>query len=318
MARYSTPPMSEKQGKFIQSLIDQLGYKDSPHKEFFLNRVYLSTATIEYASNLIGKLLEENRKRKFTRRSTRPRAFSTVQDLSQFSFCPASYSVKETFVIEQSKVPEDEQDEIDEAPESYLLDLISCIGKMSIIERQEYLSDLEEIDTFVESKLVYNGYSIDKSLFNVAHDISGKPHLIFETSSGKRILIVEKITFNIPDSAWHNHIIQTLAYVNFFPRLKISKAFVIYWERGNITSTLWRKFKVFEIENTEKNKNKLFSTISLFSKLNAKEIIPFDTEAINPEKCYKCNCRAICNHKSGLITNLIFPYSTEEYYKKYR
>ena len=57
--------ISDKQEKFIQSLIDQLGYKDSPFKSFFLDRINLNNASIEHASHLIENLIEENKKRKY-------------------------------------------------------------------------------------------------------------------------------------------------------------------------------------------------------------------------------------------------------------
>lgn len=313
------PPMSEKQGKFINSLIDQLGYKDSPHREYFVNRIRLADADIEYASKLIEGFLKEIKKRKYPREWVEVTVLSTIQDLTQFVFCPASYSIKKSFRLETDGEDKSNDDETNDQPDSYLLELISYLGTITTDSRNNFFTDNAIIKEIFNSKLFYNGYLNDKASYNVAYNLAGKPHLIFKNSLGEKILIVEKTTFedNLPKLAWHNHEVQVWAYTYLFPKFNISKAYIIYWERGSISSPLRYKFKEFEIVVSEKEEHKLLPILDSFEKLISKQNIIFDENSINPEKCFKCSCRTICNHKSGLISDLLFPYTTDEYYKKY-
>ncbi|MBO0938732.1 hypothetical protein J2I47_19430 [Fibrella sp. HMF5335] len=317
-----TPPMSEKQEKFIKSLIDQLGYKDSPFKEYFINRIHLEDANVVYASKLIEGLLDENKKRKYPEYWVKFYALSTVQDLTQFAFCPASYSVKESFKIEFSKKQDDdfEEDEEELESESYLLQLFSYLRKMNSNDQDEYLSNNRNIKYLLDSLLTYNGYDENKPFYNVPYNISGKPHLIFKGSSGEQILVVEKNTFNdkLPEAIWHNHQVQVWAYIHLFAELSISKAYVIYWHKGAASYVPSRRsFRIYEVDVSASIKDKFISILDSFDSLRSETAIPFDVNSINPEKCFKCICRTICNHKSGLIEVLSFPYTTDEYYKKY-
>lgn len=305
-----TPSMSEKQESFIKSLVDQLGYKDSPFKEYFINRIHLDEG-----------LLEENKKRKYPNHWVKSHAISTIQDLTQFAFCPASYSVKESFKIEFNKNEEEDDEDIEGAlePKSYLLELISFLRKMNNIDRSEYLGNNKIIKYLLDSLLIYNGSDGNKPLYDIPYNISGKPHLIFENSSGERILVVEKNTFNdkLPEAIWHNHQVQVWAYIHLFNRLDISKAYVIYWHKRTAPYAPGRRnFRVYEVDSAF-TRDKLTSILDSFNSLRSETAIPFDVNSINPEKCFRCTCRTICNHKSGLIKDLLFPYATDEYYKKY-
>jgi len=329
MARYRTPSMSVKQAEFIKNLVDQLGFKDSPHKDYFLERIGFEEADIEYASFLIESLLEENKRRKFfNHKKINEDETPSVQDLAQFVFCPASYAIKRSFVVETNQ--DHEIVDYNEPPKSYLLERITTLktplDKIEI-ESQEYFKNcyqrqIEDFKVFMESRLVYNGYSDigSESKHSKEANINGRPHLIFQENNGQRTIVVEKTTYKnaIPDILWKNNKIQALAYLYLFEEFKCSQAVVIYWRRTiDGEFELDREYKLFNIFKSDSIKESLISELRLFNNLTQTKKIPFNTESINPAKCFKCSCRTLCNHKSGLINDLLFPYITPEYSKKY-
>lgn len=329
MGRYRTPSMSEKQATFIQNLVDQLGYKDSPHKDFFLEKLGFNEADIEYASGLIEELLTENKRRKFFRhKSINEEETPTVQDLAQFVFCPASYSVKRTFVIERNQELQIVDD--NESPESYLLERITIL-KTPLEEIKEeakehfkmtYKIQFNDFKKFIESNLIYNGYSDFGCQFkhNKEYNINGRPHLIFQNNNGERTLVIEKTTYKkiIPDIVWENNQVQAFAYLYLFEDFNCTQAVVIYWRNTNDGRwNLDREYKMFNITKSDYNKELLINKLKLFNKLLEDKKIPFNSELVNPAKCFKCSCRNLCNHKSGLINDLLYPYRTPVYSKKY-
>jgi hypothetical protein len=94
--------MTNKQKAFIDGLIDQIGYRNSPRRSLYLERVLRRCVNIEAASEVIERLLAE----KQIRSNPPLKKFHTqhvaVTDLSAFTFCPASYAITETFEIQKS------------------------------------------------------------------------------------------------------------------------------------------------------------------------------------------------------------------------
>jgi len=329
MGRYRIPPMSAKQATFIQNLVDQLGYKDSPHKNYFLEKIGFNKADIEYASILIDSLLSENKRRKFFRhKNIDKEEVPTVQDLAQFVFCPASYAIKSTFIIERNQ--ENQLDDNNEPTKSFLLERIAIL-KLPLEKIKEeakehfkmiYEGQFNDFKRFIESTLVYNGYSNIGSQYkyNKEHNINGRPHLIFQNNMGERTLVLEKTTYKdiIPDIIWDNNLVQALAYLYLFEEFNCSQAVIICW-RSTIDGQwdLDREYKIFNLSKSDSNNKLLLNELNLFKKFRNEKKIPFNSESLNPAKCFKCSCRALCNHKSGLINDLLFPYSTPEYSKKY-
>jgi CRISPR/Cas system-associated exonuclease Cas4 (RecB family) len=323
------PSMTYKQAKFAETLVDQLGYKDSPHKDIFLQKIGFHSASIEYASTLIDGLLKENRRRKFfTRKTIDENEVPTVSDLSQFVFCPASYSIKRSLIsIKDEDTPLPDTDESAESFFLLRLKTLKCpVDKIKEEAREHFLKiypeQIEDFKPFLDSKLIYYGYGDKGSPYrhNKDHNLSGRPHLIFEDGAGKRTLIVEKISYKkiIPDIVWENNLVQATAYIHLFKELKCSDALIVYWKAS--VDGKWasdRKYKMFNIQLTENKIATLLDQLTSFKKLLEHKEIEFESSSVNPEKCFHCSCRSLCNHKSGLINNLLFPYSTPEYDKKY-
>jgi CRISPR/Cas system-associated exonuclease Cas4 (RecB family) len=301
--------MTQKQDKFIRDLVDQLGYRDSVHKDGYLKKIGHGDFTdIRFASEIISRLLKEVGWRKYPKRKKlNEEEYRTVNDLSQFVFCPASFSVKECYKIERHEALNN-SDESD-LRESLLLRRIH--GEDNSIET--------EFDFYRTAKLAFNGTDENSDIFyNHEFKLKGKPHLIFE-SSGKRKLVLEKLTFNLDrvKNPWENHTIQALAYMFLFKETRCKEADIIYWSVENSIPIEFRNYKIFTLDLENFYNSIVTLPANNFNLLLKDKSIPFSPSSINAKKCYSCSCRAICNHKSGLIEGLSLPYETPDYDKKY-
>jgi CRISPR/Cas system-associated exonuclease Cas4 (RecB family) len=314
---------TEKQMEFIEKLVDQLGYKNSPYKESFLKEYNVNSESkidVQQASDKIEWLLKLNKLRRSRRTIFFDKEkYNTVSELSQFVFCPASYSIKKTCIWNKTddlqKIKID--DDFENLETSLLLRKIEVIENFKLNESDKYKIESynrqkNELSWFFSSIVAYNGYSDEKVLINHERKITGRPSLIFQCIEGYTTLVVEKMSYNLYKSniLWDSIKIQTLAYANLFNEFRIDKIFIVIWQNYNWNiDVLDRNFKIFEISNDKKSTDELLQFFSVFEQLNKNGSILFEAHSINPSKCFKCSYRTICNHKSGLINNLSIPYN---------
>ncbi|HNR19681.1 MAG TPA: PD-(D/E)XK nuclease family protein [Bacteroidia bacterium] len=315
-----------KQAKFILDLVDQYGYRDSPFKDYFLKRINFDYLDVIRASELIDWLLKLNKQKKFPkRRYFDHQKTPIVQELAQYVFCPVSYSIKKTFILENT---EDEMPIDDVEPrESYLLKRIKSLktpienvlknpqinDKVKMYYKKIIENQFHDFKPFIESKLIFDGYAFPKEyiLYNSEYNIKGRPHLVFEDSSGVRTAVIEKVSYKktIPDIVWLNNRIQALSYVYLFGKLNCSKASIFYWGWEN--EGVWdtdRKYRVYHLDKTDFHRELFRNYLNDFLKFIKESKMTFNSSTINPEKCYKCSCRTLCDHKSGLSRGLTLPY----------
>ncbi len=93
--------MTPKQSEFIDILLDQIGYRDSPLKSRYRDKFFKYAPKVEYASTVIERLLGERRIRRGPRKRRQPTDHIAISDLAAYAFCPASYAIKETFDVTQ-------------------------------------------------------------------------------------------------------------------------------------------------------------------------------------------------------------------------
>lgn len=317
--------MTDKQYKFILSLVDQYGYKDSPHKEVFLDKLNLDNREWGHASKVIDMLIAWNRQRKFFKeKKVQVDAAATVQDFSQFVFCPASFAIKSSFELEsvnEEELPED-------APLSYLLERIEDFALENIppdwdeAYRHFLFTQWRDFEKFNKMRLIYNGYSDDaEPLFFIANSkLHGRPHLIFQERDGKKVVVVEKLSYSqeLPEKLWPSQLMQALAFLYFFESIACDEICVIVWKAKHYGAFRFnRPYRTHWIKKNKEVEKFVRSHYNEFVALRTKKNVPFNAQQISPNKCFKCSCRSLCNHKSGLINDLNWPYTTPEYSKKY-
>lgn len=306
--------MTDKQEKFIENLVDQLGYKNSPLRQQFLNCLFKYSPSIGFASEIIENLLQLNKDRKFSLR--KPVDFGSSQkvtDIAQFAFCPVSYSIKRSY---KEGDPTSKQIVVD-SPKSILIEWINSFRSLNEFQKKRR-NDNKIITSLLDANLMFDGYSPESQpYYNHFLNVSGKPHLILELNDD-RIVVVEKRTYKDHpyDNLHHNNLIQALCYLFMFPELKCNKAIVIYWS-NSYELALDKEYEIISVERNEETIQTLVLELKKFKYFLYERQMKFDVSQLNVNKCFRCNVKAICNHKSAMIDNLSMPYSTPDFDKKY-
>jgi len=318
--------MTDKQERFVQSLVDQIGFRNSPRRSEYLAKVlqsctelYSFRGGIDGTSKVIEKLLAE----KQLRNAPTPKKFHSqhlaVTDLSAFAFCPASYVIAETFEIEETeRMLEGEELHGKRFLQNFLLNLrnkrIRQIEQSRLeggkAEKYLYRGSLGDL---LNSRLVFAGHETKKreAFYSKNKTLAGIPDYIFERPDKTNFVVEEKHTWRQEEisSPFPNHLIQILAYVYGLESLQLSYGYVIYfhwcWFKGSLSTSKVKTFRVTKSTSTKKQLVEIFQNVR-----SLKNGVPahFDPATLNTEKCFGCSVRALCKHKSGRHDILQFPY----------
>ena len=309
--------------KYINILVDHIGFKKSPLKEKYLKIVLEECTSKRKIENVIDRLIKE-RKLRFGGVKVRRHypKYIRVTDLSEFAFCPASYSIKTSHILP----PTIEMIEGSEEHEKYHLESFLNNIKNKYWENDYSKSPDDKPKTkfvknmyndLINSKIVYRGHNDEnsRSFVNNRKNISGKPDYIMERDNSEKFVVEEKHTWGKLDinEPWSNHIIQIMGYINLLSKLEIKDGYVIYfrWSYFNNKKST-DKVRLFRIKNLITLKKRFKDTLSRFIEFNRSGKMQFDTDKLNLIKCYGCSARPWCIHKSGRFDTINFPYYHRE------
>lgn len=238
---------------------------------------------------------------------------TTATDLANFSFCPVSYSISNTFDIPSNlKMKEG-------ANEHEFQHLINWKAKIEIADFESttsYYSDLSFINEDTKyffreiknSTLIYSGHqNEEKRLFyNKKRDFVGQPDYIFQNLSGKKFVVEEKFRFTEGNDIFHkNHKIQLLSYLYGINEYELNFGYLIYWDKveGFLSCKV---IKIIKGESDRDNLNEIFCNIK---KLKNGQKLAFEISQINIKKCINCSYNIWCGHKTGRYNEIELPYS---------
>ncbi|MCX6120986.1 MAG: hypothetical protein NTX44_05160 [Ignavibacteriales bacterium] len=305
----------------VRWLVDQLGYKGSPFREDYISKV-LPIGRYD-TSRLLRLLRKEKQMRNHPILKSNHSKHLSVSDLSSYTFCPASYSISETYdscKTDNMILGEELHDKM------YLENYLLNIRNKRTREAQDKNLDFEKTDKFIHrgiygdllnSTIIFQGHSAEKKkpFFNEKKTLSGIPDYIFEHPDKSKFVVEEKHTWREDDltNPFPNHKIQIHGYIQGIKSLDISYGYIIYFHWLMKRARTYNYVKtshaqIFQITKTNAAISELADVFHKVQSLKEGCVLDFNDSNINIEKCVHCSTRALCNHKSGLFNTVIYPY----------
>jgi len=255
-------------------------------------------------------------------------------DLSNFVYCPISYSIDKSFIIE---CPTGE--ELTEYGRT-LYEQLRLVNK--IIPYSEKETEVHRLKVFNNelvkkirsSELIFTGHS-DKDVFiNKEEKFIGQPDYIFKDENGKFFAVEEKFHYlksehhqswenseksynKTINTFYDNHKVQLTSYIRNITEYKIEYGYLIYWFYELNEHRDERRIP--QIHDVSIKKMTLTPNhVSLYNDAVAGIVnlhnnqgnvhFDFDVNKININKCVGCVVNKYCTHKSGRYNTYKFPH----------
>ena len=345
---------SKKQNIFLDYLLEKIGFKKkdliSKYKdklESVYGKYYEDTATITYGggrtilknyyrysnSECIDEVLKEIEIRKnlstiallnFTENSK-----ISATDLSSFDFCPASFAINKSFVIEHPTREDKRAIGINFHETLRLLDKNIPTGYKESDFVQYDVREHQTIKKIKDCKLVYSGHTKEKVVFkNQLKNFIGQPDYIFKDPNGKYFVVEEKFKYlnnyynpddnraeeiekskqKIKSTFFSNHIIQIASYLDYIKEYDLDYGILIYWFYEFINNRPYVHSVSTKVIKKGEYSQLLEKTISNVNDFVERKEIDFKN-IVNPNKCGACVVNKYCAHKTDELDILKIPYN---------
>ena len=270
-------------------------------------------------------------------------------DLSNFVYCPVSYSIGKTFEITNPS------GQLYTEIGLKLHEQLRLLNKQVpyYLKEDNYYSDDEVaenelIKKIKQSEIIFAGHTNKQKVFvNREENFVGQPDYIFRDKEGKYFVVEEKFHYlksknhvsweeqpnlyeSLTNKFFDNHRIQLISYVKNIKDYPISYGYLIYWyydmNEVRIASAKYEdmpQIHDIRIKKIVLNQPELEFYDSTKYKIN--DLLKnkgqiFDKGNLNPNKCAACVVSKYCSHKSGRLNNYSLPHSLSDinlYYAKY-
>ena len=307
--------MTTSQHSRVSDLLDALGLRGSPVRDAYYSRYFkYDEASADYAAKVIARLEEELQRHRGARVRLVPRSFRpdhiAVSDLGSFSFCPASYAIKDTFELlevpgAEEGLEEHRDSDVVERLVGNILAAPEQVENPSLsVEAQMFYSDI------LRSRLVVRGRDKGQEPFySPGGELCGLPDYVYELGDGSRFLVDERHTWRrIYGSPWDNHRIQAYGYMLGLKELRLAHGYIAYfrWDPKN-KGQVFDQPSIFYVDPSKKARDDLARVYRQVRELRSGGHIRF--WLTNVSKCFSCSLRYYCRHKSGLLETLQLPYA---------
>lgn len=253
----------------------------------------------------------------------------SATDLSSFDFCPASFAINKSFVIEH---PTGEDKRVIGVNFHETLRLIDKKIPSEFDESDFVEYDVRENNTIKKIKdceLIFSGHTKEKIVFeNKSKNFIGQPDYIFKDPNGKYFVVEEKFKYlnsyynpddyqaeeieksrqKIKSTFFSNHIVQLASYLDFIKEYDLDYGILIYWfydfndNRPFVHSVSTKVIKKREYSQL------LEKTLSNINQFRESKEIDFKN-SVNPNKCGACVVNKYCAHKTDELNTLKIPYN---------
>lgn len=349
---------SKKQEIFANYLLRKFGIDDHEFISKFLHfysiaygqYVQYASGTFFNTSESISQLVLEKNirdRRQEIKLKQSEKAYINATDIANYTFCPASYSVNSSFVIEH---PTGEKQRLIGEKLHKKLNLLKKFEEYhgNQIEKLDVFDD-SEILQILNAQIIYTGHNEKfgkKIFYNNESRIACEPDYIFLDDEKQYFLVEEKYHYHKdPRKAsysekwmeWNgygndgseyeervnnletksniffkNHTIQVITYLKNIKEYDLKYAYLIYWYYDfNDDEPYIHKASVKRIILNNYNDDFYLKTINEFHDLLKNKTQEFDTEKINPNKCAGCVVNKYCGHKNKKYKTLTLPYKLD-------
>jgi len=311
--------MTPKQQKFIESLVDQIGFRNSPRRDAYLTIIFERCPDVDAASKMIEKLLTEKQLRNTASIKKQQPKHIAVTNLSTFTFCPASYVISETYIIEKTEQMLEGGELHNKRFLSNFLHNLRNKRLRQIAESKLKGTDADKYlyrgtyGDLLESKITFEGHlaDSDKIFYSDNYKLAGVPDYIYERPDNRKFVVEEKHTWRREkiNKPFKNHVVQVSGYLHGIKSLNLSYGYVVYfhwgWFRNKLSTT---DIEIHKVDKDNSEKNLLIDIYKSVRSLKRGESMDFDIDRLNTEKCFGCSVRALCRHKNGKHKKLQYPY----------
>lgn len=251
----------------------------------------------------------------------------SASELGDFVFCPASYALQKTMVVQKEAETEIE---LSWSEKQLLVDRFETYkiesGTNSAFSKEEIerLGEVpKEFEFILKSKILQESKKNKKPriFFNQETKFSGVPDYWLE--NGIKYVVEEKFTRYSDKKEdtqieFPNHRAEILGQIIELKELNAQKGFVIYWlwsfekvQYENRVSTDYRLkgVRIFPIELTKQNIDFYEEKINELKAFNAAKILDFEASTLIANKCINCSVTQFCHHKTGKMNELKLPYN---------
>jgi CRISPR/Cas system-associated exonuclease Cas4 (RecB family) len=252
----------------------------------------------------------------------------SATSLANFEFCPASYAIQQSFIIDKSTNEDKRLIGID-LHES--LRLVKKTTGEKDEKKSYYGYDVlhnKLINKIKNCELIFSGHTQEKKFFiNDERNYIGQPDYIFKDPKGKHFVVEEKFKYlnqysdqghsdyektkneknKIKTTFFSNHIVQIKSYIDYIKEYEIEYGVLIYWFYDLIDQLPHVHSVSLKVINRNDNNNLLESTFSDLQSFIDKGGIDFKSN-LNVNKCTSCSVNKYCAHKTGNFKHLEFPY----------
>lgn len=254
-------------------------------------------------------------------------SFISATDISNFTYCPVSFSISKTFdilKIEAAYLGTDLHEEkrlINLFPKSTTDGLPS--SEKPEMPRLPFLNSDNQyfFDDVLTSKTIYNGHSDnnEKKYFkSLKGDYVGQPDYIFQNAQANYFVVEEKFQFESVNGyaddekrKFHpNHVNQLISYLHGIADYPIDYGYLVYWKFDIDWGVPFvHSCYINKIVKSDITRNQIISIYKSLKTFLSTKTLDFDIRKRNPKKCANCVSNLICGHKTGKFSTLSFPYS---------
>lgn len=262
---------------------------EEKYKNLFLNEIKTKSTN----------LIERKNKRKTTYSAT---------DLANFTFCPASYFLTQTFCLDFSNqdnvivgINEHEKQRLKSTLKLNDYETFQWNGYSELFQRLN-----NDFSRLKHSKCINEGHGSDEPqiLYSKNKVLCGIPDYIFEDDKGKFAVEEKYTTKKIENftTIYDSHKIQALTYL--YGLDIFDEVYVVYWflksnNYGNYTLYGYRLYKLIK---NDANRLFLLETYNSVDKTQNKgEEYAY---SVNYRKCVKCSCFSYCDYRKEKDTSI--------------
>ncbi len=269
-------------------------------------------------------------------------------DLANYTFCPASFSISNTFEIEY---PTGEKERLMGEKLHDRLKLIKRVADYKSTGKIAHeLFDEPIVLEILKSENIYAGHRNDrKTFYNSELNIACEPDYIFKDKNSNYFVVEEKFQYKRDPSKatyddkwlewngfyserdhadrmqeidnWNNakvyfypnHQVQLITYLKSIIEYNLKYGYLVYWYydyRGNQEPYI-HKVGTRKITLSDWSLNLFDKSYQGLKRLKANKISSFATEGIKPNKCAACVVNKYCGHKNKKFKELSFPYNKD-------
>lgn len=322
---------SSKQMLFAEFMLKKIGMTNSSDIDIYLmhlEKLYGKNISYQNSKSYYGlswfysvsecidilKAEIELKKNKLGIKTIDSKAIITSTDLASYVFCPASYSISNSFLIENPS-----GEDFSRAG-TQLHEQLSLARTEWYNDNQQIISPKQNILAKIrKSHLIFAGHNSENKIFS-NDSWSGVPDYIFQDLENNYFVVEEKFhslktlnNYSEIDNFYFNHIVQLVSYIKNIKEFDIKYGYLIYWyyDYDDKDNLYIQNYAIKKIIIDEKLEYAYSTILHNINKLKSTIEVSFDTSNLNMRKCAGCVVNKYCGHKTKKYDTITFPYNKD-------